>query len=135
SQRTRRYETATQQAALQQMRNPFRVAHVALAPRYLFQMDWVHQQQREPALEDIPYRFPQHTGRLQGHVRHAQRYKVVCQRSEIPGHRAEAADLLEQFPGLLLASDGALNHLEMYVQPGYFGEQRVHGAPPKEARL
>src|SRR5437773_11473585 len=98
-------------------------------------MGWVHQEQREPALENVPHRLPQHTGGLQGHVRHAQRCEVVGQRSEIPGHRAVAADLLEQFPGFLLASDGTLNRLEMYVQPGYFGEQRVHGAPPQEARL
>ena len=53
-----RHEAATQQAALQQLRNPLTVFDIGLPPRNLLQFAGVDQQQLEPAVEDVPHRFP-----------------------------------------------------------------------------
>jgi len=131
--RTRGDKAAAQQPMLQQLRNPFRIAHIGLASGHLLQMPRVDQQQREPALQDVPDRLPQYTRGFEGHMRHAQRLQVVGQRPQVSGHGPEGADLPEQSPGFLATADGTLDALEMHVQPGYLDKQRVHGAPPKEA--
>lgn len=128
--RPRRYEAPTQQATLQQLRNPFRIGHVTLAPGALLQMPGVDQQQGEATLQNIPDRLPQHAGGLQCHMRHAQRLQVVGHCSQIPGHRPKGADLLKELPGWLATADGTLDRLEMHVQPCYLRIDGVHDAPP-----
>src|ERR1700722_16783783 len=88
---------------------------IGLAAWHLLEVPGIDQQQCETTIQDVPDWLPQHTRRLHGHMRHAQRLKVVGQRSQIPGHRPEGADLSKQFPGWLATADSALDRSQMNI--------------------
>ncbi len=126
---TWRNETAAQQAALQQMGKPLRVGDISLASGNFLEVARVDQKQGEESIQDIPDGLPQDTSGLHGNMRHAQSLQVVGQRSQIPGHCPEGADLGEQFPGRLATADSTLNGPEMDIKSSYLGQQGVHDAP------
>ena len=67
--RLRRDEARPDQAVRQQVRDPGRIIHVALATRHPLDVRRVRQHQLEAAVENVPDRLPVHAGRFHGHDR------------------------------------------------------------------
>jgi hypothetical protein len=58
----RRDEASGEQAVLQQIGNPLRIAHIGLAPRHGLDVCRIDQQQSKVALEEVENGSPIHSG-------------------------------------------------------------------------
>jgi hypothetical protein len=95
-----RHETRADQAVSQQFGDPGRVVHVALAARHVANVRGVGQDQREPAMKNVPDGLPVDTRRLHRHVRDLAVFKPVRQFEQAAGRGRETADLrLNLAPG------------------------------------
>jgi hypothetical protein len=82
---SRRYEAALNQSMRQQIRDPGRVVHVALAARNIASVHRIGQDQREVAFQHVPHGLPIHAGRFHPHVRAPVRCKPFAEFEQAGG--------------------------------------------------
>ena len=91
------HETAAQQSMAQQIRQPFGIAHIALASGHHLDVGGIDQQQREPVLQQIPDRLPVDAGAL-----HREWVTPPCAnqspRATVRGHGPKGPRLLARPP-------------------------------------
>jgi hypothetical protein len=111
-----RDEAAPHQAMGEQIREPLRVAHVALAPREIAHRRRVRQHERQAVLEPVPYRLPVHARRVQHGMGAPGGHQPLLQRAQPGGGRRKRPHLatsvpapaLYQFPGLRVDPGGSV---------------------------
>src|SRR5215469_12176128 len=87
-------KAAAQEPVLEQLCQPRTVGHVGLAPRDLFELGGVDQEQLEVVLQHVVDRFPVDPGRIHCHVGHPLLAQPVAQCQQFTGGGGESADLL-----------------------------------------
>ena len=92
--RSRRHEARRNQPVCQQIGNPGRIVHVALATRNVAHLLGIGQDQRKALIQHVPHRLPVNPGRLHRYVRDAQALQPIAQRHQLARRGAEPAHLL-----------------------------------------
>ena len=102
-----RHEASTEEAALQQLRDPLGVRDIGLPSRHLFHVARIDQHEGDRRLQHVPHRFPQDTGRLDRGVRHARFLEPRGQGPQVVRHRAKRPKV---------SRDGALRPEQAYAR-------------------
>ena len=89
-----RNEAGTQQAGLGQSAQPLGIRDVGLAPRDLFDMTRVDQQQLEVVFEHMPHRLPIHARRFHRDLRDAMRRQPIAKGQKPPNRCLELREML-----------------------------------------
>jgi hypothetical protein len=76
---SRWHKAALNQSMRQQIRDPGRVVHVALAAGNIANVHRVRQDQREGAFQHVPHRVPIHAGRFHPDVRASVRSQPIAE--------------------------------------------------------
>lgn len=92
--RCRWHEAAADQAMRQQVGDPGRILHIALASGYVADVRGIRQRQRERLFEQIPNGFPIRAGGFHRDVRHAVLGQPCRQRQQLSCRHPERAALL-----------------------------------------
>ena len=92
--RRRRDKTAANQPVRQQIRNPRRIIHVALAARHVADVHRIGQHQREVLFQHVPHGLPVDAGGFHRHVRTAVRREPLGQRQQPTGRRRHGVMLV-----------------------------------------
>jgi hypothetical protein len=89
-----RHKARFQQAGLQQLAQPGRVADIRFPSGDLFHVASVDQHQREVVLKHMPDRLPEHAGRLHHDLLHPVRRQPVAKGKQPTNRRLELRHML-----------------------------------------
>jgi hypothetical protein len=120
-----RDEAAPHQPMGEQIGEPLRVAHVALASREIAHRRRVRQHQGQVVLEPVPHRFPVDSRRLQHRMGAAASHQPLLQGEEPGGGRPERPHRAPHAPGV---RDPHAGHhgLLVHVEPRAPGMDDLH---------
>jgi hypothetical protein len=124
-----RDEAAPHQTMGEQIGEPLRVAHVALAPREIAHRRRVRQHQRQVVLEPVPHGFPVNARRLHDGMGAPGGAQPRLQRQQPGGGRREGAHLMLRAPRR--RHPHTRHHgLLVHVEPRAPGMDHLHHVPP-----
>ncbi len=127
----RRHERRSQQAVLEQLRDPLRVPHVGLAAGDGLHVLGVEQPHGHDFFEAVERRLPVRRGRLDRRDRHPFRDEPVPHHAQRAGHRREGPRLAAPPTRLRARGPHAHRHRRLaHIQPGHAFEHDFHPDHP-----
>ncbi len=128
----RRHQAATQQAALQQLRDPLAVLDIGLASRHVLDVLGVDQEDLEAVLQQVPDRLPVNPGRFHSDMAHPFGLQPVGQFQQLLGHGAVGTGVLMHLAFVEAAHRGD-DGLFVNIKSSTAGIEDVHGFSPGNA--
>src|SRR5215471_18606191 len=123
-------KTPPQESMLQKFGNPSAVLHISLAPRHLFDVGGIDQQDGEIPFEQIENGLPVHPRTLYGDHRTPLGLEPGTHGQDVTGHGAKGAHLFLALPLAVAGHQAHFDVLLMDIHPSTDLMQHVHTDSP-----